>query len=44
MKVKVVGAGLAGSEAAFYLANRGVKVTLYDVMYLSRNSLLSSSM
>ena len=31
MKVKVVGAGLAGSEAAFYLANRGVKVTLYDV-------------
>ncbi len=31
MKVKVVGAGLAGSEAAFYLANRGVKVTLYDI-------------
>ena len=31
MKVKVIGAGLAGSEAAYYLANRGVKVTLYDI-------------
>ena len=30
-KVKVVGAGLAGAEAAFYLAERGVKVLLYDI-------------
>ena len=31
MKVKVIGAGLAGSEAAYYLARRGVKVSLYDI-------------
>ena len=31
MKVKVIGAGLAGVEAAYYLANRGVKVQLYDI-------------
>ncbi len=31
MKVKVIGAGLAGSEAANYLAGRGVKVELYDI-------------
>ena len=31
MKVKVIGAGLAGSEAAYYLARRGVKVALYDI-------------
>lgn len=30
-KVKVIGAGLAGSEAAYYLAERGVKVELYDI-------------
>lgn len=30
-KVKVVGAGLAGAEAAYYLAKRGVKVELYDI-------------
>ncbi len=30
-KVKVIGAGLAGSETAYYLANNGVKVQLYDV-------------
>ncbi len=30
-KVKVVGAGLAGAEAAYYLAERGVKVELYDI-------------
>lgn len=29
--VKVVGAGLAGSEAAYYLAERGVKVELGDI-------------
>lgn len=31
MKVDVIGAGLAGSEAACYLAERGVNVTLYDI-------------
>ena len=30
-KVKIVGAGLAGTEAALYLADRGVKVALYDI-------------
>lgn len=30
-EVKVVGAGLAGCEAAYTLANRGVKVKLYDI-------------
>lgn len=30
-QVKVIGAGLAGCEAALYLANKGVKVTLYDI-------------
>jgi methylenetetrahydrofolate--tRNA-(uracil-5-)-methyltransferase len=31
MKVKVIGAGLAGTEAAYYLAERGVEVQLYDI-------------
>ncbi len=31
MKVKVVGAGLAGVESAYYLAERGIKVELYDI-------------
>ena len=30
-KVKVVGAGLAGTETAIYLADRGIKVSLYDI-------------
>ena len=30
-KVTVVGAGLAGSEAAYQIASRGVDVTLYDI-------------
>ena len=30
-KVKVVGAGLAGSEAAWQLAQRGVAVELYEM-------------
>ena len=29
--VTVIGAGLAGCEAAFYLAERGVNVTLYEM-------------
>lgn len=31
MKIKIIGAGLAGSEAAYALANRGVEVELYDI-------------
>ena len=31
MKVKVIGAGLAGSEAAYFLAERGLDVELYDI-------------
>ncbi len=30
-KVKVIGAGLAGVEAAYYLARKGVQVELYDI-------------
>ncbi|MBQ1729327.1 MAG: FAD-dependent oxidoreductase, partial [Oscillospiraceae bacterium] len=30
-EVKVIGAGLAGSEAAWQLAKRGVKVKLYEM-------------
>ena len=30
-KVKVIGAGLAGSEAAWQLANRGISVELYEM-------------
>ena len=31
MKIKIIGAGLAGCEAAYTLARRGVKVELYDI-------------
>ena len=31
MTVNVIGAGLAGCEAAWQIANRGVKVNLYDM-------------
>ena len=31
MKIKVIGAGLAGAEAAFTLSERGFKVELYDI-------------
>lgn len=31
MEIKVIGAGLAGSEAAYYLAGHGIKVKLYDI-------------
>ena len=30
MEVNIIGAGLAGSEAAYQLAKRGVKVNLYE--------------
>ena len=31
MEVKIIGAGLAGCEAAYYLARHGVKVKLYEM-------------
>ena len=31
MKIKIIGAGLAGCEAALCLAERGVRVELYDI-------------
>ena len=31
MMVKVIGAGLAGAEAAYQLAKRGVAVELYEM-------------
>ena len=31
MKIKVIGAGLAGCEAAAYLASHGAEVILYDI-------------
>ena len=37
MKVKVIGAGLAGCEAAYTLATRGVKVDLYEMKPLRRS-------
>ena len=30
-KIKIIGGGLAGAEAAYYLANKGLKVKLYDI-------------
>ena len=30
MRINIIGAGLAGCEAALYLAKRGVPVTLYE--------------
>ncbi|WP_027063052.1 methylenetetrahydrofolate--tRNA-(uracil(54)-C(5))-methyltransferase (FADH(2)-oxidizing) TrmFO [Mesoplasma seiffertii] len=35
--VKIVGAGLAGTEAAYQLAKRGVKVKLYESKFLNPN-------
>ena len=31
LKINVIGAGLAGSECALYLANKGYFVNLYDI-------------
>ena len=31
MNINVIGAGLAGCEAAFYIAKKGVPVTLYEM-------------
>ena len=37
MKTKVIGAGLAGCEAAYQLAKRGIKVQLYEQKPLKRH-------
>ncbi|MBP5694699.1 MAG: FAD-dependent oxidoreductase, partial [Bacilli bacterium] len=29
-KINIIGAGLAGSEAAYFLANKGYEVILYE--------------
>ncbi|AHI54041.1 tRNA (uracil-5-)-methyltransferase Gid [Spiroplasma sabaudiense Ar-1343] len=39
MQVNVVGAGLAGCEAAFQLAERGFKVRLYEVKKIQKNEI-----
>ena len=36
-KVTIVGAGLAGCEAAWQLANRGIHVDLYEMKRLKKN-------
>ena len=38
-KIKVIGAGLAGCEAAYALAERGHKVALYDIKPFDRGLL-----
>ena len=38
MKIKVIGAGLAGSEAAFQLAERGFDVQLYEQKGIKRHA------
>lgn len=37
MEVKIIGAGLAGCEAAYQLANKGIKVKLYEQKPLKRH-------
>lgn len=37
MEVKIIGAGLAGSEAAYQLAKRGIKVKLYEQKPIKRH-------
>lgn len=38
MEVKIIGAGLAGSEAAYQLAKRGIKVKLYEQKTVKRHA------
>lgn len=48
MKFRVIGAGLAGVEAAWQIANKGYKVSLYEmkpikkVKHISRISFVNS--
>ena len=34
--VKIIGAGLAGCEAAYFLAEHGIKVKLYEMKSIKR--------
>ena len=36
-EVNIIGAGLAGCEAALYLAEQGIKVNLYEMKSLKKN-------
>ena len=38
--VNVIGAGLAGSEAAYQIAKSGVKVKLYEMRPVSKHQLI----
>ena len=38
LTVNIIGAGLAGSEAAYQLAKRGIKVNLYESKFIKKNS------
>ena len=42
MKFRVIGAGLAGVEAAWQIANKGYKVSLYEMKRISRISFANS--
>ena len=35
MRARIIGAGLAGSEAAWQCARRGVAVELFEMLFLS---------
>ncbi|MFA7076353.1 MAG: FAD-dependent oxidoreductase, partial [Candidatus Izemoplasmatales bacterium] len=41
-EVNIIGGGLAGSEAAYQLAKRNIKVNLYEVKTIKRNDAQSS--
>ncbi|MFA5692652.1 MAG: methylenetetrahydrofolate--tRNA-(uracil(54)-C(5))-methyltransferase (FADH(2)-oxidizing) TrmFO [Acholeplasmataceae bacterium] len=41
--VKIIGAGLAGSEAAWYLANKGIKVNLYEMRPIKQTEVHKTS-
>lgn len=41
-KVNVIGGGLAGAECAYYLAERGIKVKLYDIKPIKKTPAHSS--
>ena len=42
MNIRILGAGLAGCEAALYLADRGFVVTLYEQKPLIKTAILPS--
>ncbi len=43
MKINIVGAGLSGVECALFLANRGIKVNLYEMKKIKKNAAQSSN-